>query len=53
MRYIIIFGAGIMTGVFGLLGSVWLSEERNKYSWPKQNRKKKKKMSLDNKNWWV
>jgi hypothetical protein len=52
MRYIIVFGAGIVTGVFGLLGSVWLSEERNKYRWPKQSRRKKK-MSLDDRNWWV
>lgn len=49
MKYIIVFGAGIATGIFGLLGSVWLSEERNKYSWPKQSRRKKK-MPLDDRN---
>lgn len=33
MKYVIIFAAGIATGVAGLLGGVWISEGLNRRKW--------------------
>lgn len=33
MKYVIVFAIGVVTGVTGLLGGVWLSEELNRHKW--------------------
>lgn len=33
MKYVIVFAVGVATGVAGLLGGVWLSEELNRRKW--------------------
>ena len=33
MKYVIVLGSGVIVGIAGLLGAVWLSEERRLYRW--------------------
>lgn len=33
MKYVIVFGSGVIIGIAGLLSGVWLSEQRKLYRW--------------------